>query len=252
MGTVFDMFPWLVCPPVAAFPTRPTIQVDSNLPTPIGYWTLDETGGTRVGTYGARDLEVVGTVGYSTGKVGNAVHLGGTDIGSLGPASMGSPTYLVGANVLYVAGWFYAASLQNSNQGSLVLAIHGEEFPYYSVIPSFDGVNLKLDLAVTMSEGMGGYIQSPALSAGTWYFWETYVNPPANEIGIRLNRGSWATSTAGDTTFGANIAEAVYGPASNPSGYGDDYLHDGIGLYGHMLTDAESEALYNSGLGAQP
>lgn len=229
----------------------PPVAEDPNLPTPIGYWKFDETSGTRAGTHGAPDLAVVGTVGYSAGKVGNAVHLGGTDIGSLGPASMGSPTYLVGANVLYVAGWFYAASLQNNNQGSLILAIHGEEFPYYSVIPSFDGVNLKLDLAVTMSEGMGGFIESPALFAGTWYFWETYVNPPANEIGIRLNRGSWATSTAGDTTFGDNIAESIYGPASNLAGYNDDYLHDAIGLYDHILTNAESAALYNAGAGAQ-
>jgi len=209
-----------------------------------GFWTLNETSGTRTDSMGASTLsETGGTVSSTTGKIGNAATFSGSNYLS----ATDSSTLSTGDIDFTVAGWVYLESKTgnkaiiskwdsstNNKEYALSYISTSDRFTFFA---SGDGTS-NLSIAANA-------FGSPQLN--TWYYvvaWHDTVN---NTLNIQVNDGT--VSTRSSYTAGVFDGAAPFALGSYDNSVFLSGRIDAVGFWKRALTSGERTALYNSGNG---
>lgn len=198
----------------------------------IAHWKMNETSGTRVDSHASNDLTDGSSVGYATGKIGNAVDFDG------------STDYLYiadNADISFGDEDFSFTFWWNPDNVALNREIFAKGgTAEYRVMQRSDG-KIRLNVLATSVDS------TETLSAGTWYFVHAYHDAAGNVMGVSINNGtpntlshsSGCTDGSGDLVFGARNAS---------TNYVDGQL-DSVSFWNALLTSGELADLYNSGAG---
>jgi len=218
------------------------------------YWPLDEQSGTRYDAQGSNDLTDVNTVGYATGKQGNAadfvaanaeylssaaeaLNFGAGDFSFslwLQPSSSLSTNYATGGRVIQrrgtgvfgsAAGWQFVVYKSGSN---CLLTNSGFD----------DGSNSKAFAQVTLG------------AIGAWIHLVGVVDRTAGTMKLYADGSLVSTEDISAVTGSVNTARAFTLGASdvNPTQYFDG-LMDEVSLWtGKALTEGEVAWLFNDGV----
>jgi hypothetical protein len=229
---------------VGTLSTYSPVSADDN-PGPtniVGCWSMDETSGTREdASLNNYDLTDNNTVGYNTGKVGNAADFVAANAERL---SINDNVAMSGGDVdFYWAGWVYVSGNTGAFQTILAKA-SGAAYEYEFYIPGNPPSALKFYKEPNTVIATGGN-----LSATTWYFVEAKHDAINNTIGVAINNGSWTTASTATGISDTTGALWVGGDPKAAAGYWQGRIDELIMYRGRILTDAERTWLYNSGNG---
>lgn len=206
------------------------------------YWKLEETSGTRNDSKGSSHLTDYNTVGYTTGKQGNAADL-------------------VEANdeMLYCAS---NSSLELSSDTSFTICLWsfdtgghtgGLLFKGFGADPKVCEYAIYYDSSSKMSCYCGnnvtvGTVQSTETIPGAeWHFTVFWHDAVADKLYVQIDNG---TPTSADWSGGTFTGTADLTIGKMP--YYDNYIGarlDEIGFWKRTLTADERTILYNSGSG---
>jgi len=231
----------------ADFPSGPAVSTLST--SLISFWKMDETSGSRYDAVSGYTLTDNNTVGYATGKNGNA----------------GDFEY-ANSEMLYRAD--NAALSFNANENFTIACwINLESATTYRPIISKNngleesGVEYNLSLYNSepyLSTGNGTaatYVDWGAtLSTGTWYMLCAWYNTTTDSIYIQVNNGMPIRALAVYEPFDGggdfHIGAWTY------SNYFMDGLIDDVGIWGRagnaVTGKAMADSIYNSGNGWRP
>lgn len=210
----------------------------------ISHWALDEASGNALDSHGANELADNNTVGAAVGKI-----VGSRDFenGSAERFTLADNADLSFADdAFHFAGWVQLESV-GANRAIIEKGTgsHGEYELYYVQ------ASTQFRLDVYSSTGFGGGHTVLASSFGTpslatWYFLECWHDPVANEIGIRVNRG-----TANTTSHSTGILDGAGGFKLGSDSFANhfDGLMEGWSLWSVKKSDADMDAIYNAGAG---
>ncbi|MBK6639703.1 MAG: LamG domain-containing protein [Rhodocyclaceae bacterium] len=210
------------------------------------WWDFNETSGTRVDAHGSFDLTDSNTVGYGTGKKGNASYM------LWGSVELFYRTDEAGLNFTgdwTLSGWIKSDTIDNTTRRVLTKykssPNSGREF-----LIQVSNVDNCIGFYVYKSDGTGvsARFTSSALSANTWYHVAVWCDHTNNVIGISVNGGTPVT-TAWTGTVNNGAARLVFGNYDGAASGGWDGYHDEWCWYGRVLTSDERDWLYNSGTG---
>lgn len=208
------------------------------------WWSLNETSGSRADSHGSFTLTDNNTVGYGTGKQGNASFM---QSGAAESLTRDDEAGLDFTGDWTLSGWINSGFIDSSTRRVLTK---------YRTSPVTDrefliqiGTDNKIILAVYKSDGAGVSAKwDTALSASTWYHVSAWCDHTNDVIGIAINAGTPVT-TAWTGTVNNGGAQLMFGNYSGASsGYWDGY-HDEWCWYGRILTSDERDWLYNGATG---
>ena len=206
----------------------------------VAWWSLDETSGTRADSHNSYDLSVVtGTGSYAAGVVANAfdTDVAGTP-GTLGITDAAAEWTDIADTTMTFCGWV-KLRVGTGNDG-----LWGKWGGGQNSYLLWTGTNT-IKWGYTVDTAACTVSQTP----GTWYFVEAYHDADANEMGLSLNRGTYATKAVpsgfATSTAGFAVGTYQYGLASLVS----DSLIDELAAWSRRLTTDELDELYNSGSG---
>jgi hypothetical protein len=199
----------------------------------VSYWKLDETSGTRFDSVSANNLSDIDTVGFATGKIGNAAEFTGTN-------------YL-STNTVLSSGPFSVSFWMNSDTvtrpSARIIARYGNGVPADQAWRA----SLRDDNAVITVGSTTLSIPNIA-SAATWHHFSFWYNDVAQEIGIQFDT---TIQTTPQTTgyVNTNVDFTIGTLAGGPSSVSFRGLVDEVGVWSRVLTAAERTQLYNGGAG---
>jgi hypothetical protein len=225
-------------PPTREFPNNSTEL--SLLQGLVSWWSLDETSGDRIDSHGSNDTSIVGSVGNTTGVVGNAATFSGS--ASTDYLLKTSATGLSGAQDFSIVGW--ARTDQKFTDGPVIT--HGTSG------------NANSDWLIRLDGG--GYVRFQVLGSSTttldatsygliandtWMFIHAYHDKTAAEIGISIDDGTYDTAAliATITHTATELRIGNYGFEEL------DGMADELAFYNRLLLPAEVTAIYNGGAG---
>lgn len=223
-------------------PLMMAAQASTLLAGLLGFWKLD---GNAADALAANNGTLVGTGGWTTGKLGSAYQSPGT-VGSY--ISLGSSPTLKPATAVSVAAWLYFTSAPTANQRTCSDWHQDGGADRWILGYSPDGTNLYNHMwGVSSSIGAFG----STLAINTWYHvvltWEQ-----ANGGWFRTYRDSSLVGGGGGYT-GALPTLATAKPLCIGSQYNTGGCLTGcvdeFGLWNRALTAAEVSELYNAGTG---
>ena len=205
----------------------------------VSWWSLDETIGTRDDSHGSNNLVDHNTVGYTTGKQGNASAFTAANSEYLDIAD--NADLSLNGTDFTVAGWVNLSSKSNyrdiivkgyttsSNREYALIYDHTiDRFGFY-VSPN----------GTTSYNVNANTFGSP--STGTWYFVVAWYD--GSNLYISVNNG-----VADSITYSSGVYDGT-----QPFGLGYNYYHDGsmdeVAVYKRVLTAEERSWLYNAGSG---
>jgi hypothetical protein len=201
----------------------------------VAYWNLQETAGTRFdSTANSNNLTDNGSVGSSTGIVGDAANFDGTNTLSL---ASNSAVTLDGTTDFTIAGWFKTSSTATQT-------IVGKEIASSTASEYLLFVTSGTNLYWRVGNSSGTLIKS-GLSTGSWNFFVAQYDTSTGDIGLSVNGGSFITTAA--TPF--TITDAFYLGSRDNSSLFFNGLLDEVGIWKRLLTLLEITGLYNSGSG---
>lgn len=221
---------------------RGTAAASSLLTDLVAYWKLDETSGNRADS-GPNGLSLTdsGSVGYTTGKQGNAAVFDGT-AKYLGRTS---DAYTQTGDIDFtLAGWFRAA---NTNEGMLVTRdlYLAREYnlqwglaPGWATFSVWDATDARRMAHVT------------GLTHSTWYYVVAWHDAAENTVNLQINNGTVASTSMVNAAKAAGTCEFRVGARAYVAseGYFNGTI-DEVGFWKRVLTADERTALYNSGNG---
>jgi hypothetical protein len=219
----------------------------------ISWWKLDETSGTRYDSHGSLHLSDNNTVGYGTGKQGNAADFEASNQETL-YRSLGSSELSFGDEGVTWAYW-----VKHESDGNTVaqqhISIRDTAGSQYSEIRLRWGeANNTFDLLLANSLNWNRVVTwSGTPSTGTWYFILAWHDPVANTMNLQVNDGavnSFSDSYGLWDGGGVSTREIRIGRLVN---YTTDQYMDGlideVCVWNAVLSSDERSWLYNSGAG---
>jgi hypothetical protein len=231
--------------PAAAAPQPAPLMSNPGATGLVSCWSLNETSGNRADLYGGNTLTDNNTVGYATGKVGNAAdfELDTSEYFTGNGYSLASKSFTIAgwvnlesktANRIIASQWDFA---NNRRQWQLIYQQSTDRFVFQMTT---DGTFTTAFSASADSFG------SP--STGTWYYIVGTYNR-GTSISISINGTTDTTNTANlmYTTQTAGYGMGMYNPVGGTNYY--DGLMDEFIFYERALTSDEISWLYNSGNG---
>jgi hypothetical protein len=210
----------------------------------VSWWDLDETSGTRVAAVGETDLTDVNTVGYTSGKVGNAASFVAARTEYLYSVDGSIPE--PAATSMSWSLWFYPTV--NGIKYLMAKSSAGADFaPYVTVNPAFGGGEVQVLFANTLGStfqaggtGVSGLLNSWNHLVITWDLSTQVINAYVNGTALA---GSPVTLTG---TVQNNTGWFLVGAV--PGAFWDGYV-DLLGIWSRVLTADEITELYNAGAG---
>ena len=212
-------------------------------------WYLNETSGTREDAIGDVDLTDHGTVGYESGKVGNAATFVSARSEYL---SHSNQSDLQIANKAWqVTCWF------KNDDTSKVNAIIGKgktepdnqsEFVLYSYSLG------RLNFITRSADHIVYNVASTATpTEGSWHFITVWHDPDNDDIGISVNNGQMfiATAPTGGLFQGPGDFYIGHNSLSDPVQLCDGAIDAVHMWFGRLLTVDELTYMYNSGNGRE-
>lgn len=207
----------------------------------ISWWNLDETSGMRYDAHGSNHLTDVNTVGYQTGKKGNAADFewGNAEYLTIND----NPSLSFGDEDMTMGVWIKVESF--STGAEAIFGKWGAVDEYHLYIgPTVNSPRFAVNNGSVVTVVDWGSV----LSVGVWYFimgWHDSVN---NQIGICVNNGTPVTAShTGGILDGASAFRfGSYDPIDIEK---FDGLMDEVFLYRKLLSADERSWLWNGGLG---
>jgi hypothetical protein len=230
---------------------------DSLLTDLVAWWSLDEESGTRYDSHASYDLTDNNTVGYISGKQGNAADFVHANDEYLSAADISAPW---SANSdMTIAAWIKIDTSNNdaarawlaltwgiapsSNLGELAVGAESGGNPKYPFFIIRDTVNSAWINAVS----------STVLVHDTWALIIGEWDSAARTARIYVNNGAPAEATGAAGAAHNSVAEdfAVGAESYDPSNnaYHNDDSKDEIAIWARKLTSDERSRLYASGAG---
>jgi len=203
----------------------------------VAHWTMDETTGDRVDVHNGFALVPTGTVGYTTGKIGNCL-TAATD-GRLSATSNDLLAY--DWNALTVTAWVYIPTAY-VEVGCITKGV--DWFFYFE--------NDLLYFSVAGEPADSSVISyATTLAVDTWHFIAArFDNSGLRKAQVKLNNGAWQTSAIGLT--GANVVKNTINyiriNRTNQAKYGT-WNYDSVSIWNRALSDDEVEGIRNEGNG---
>lgn len=205
----------------------------------VHYWTLDEQSGTRNDSVGSAHLTDNNTVGYSSGKNGNAASFVGANSESLSSNTLAVPAVEADFTASL---WFY----MNSSVGGQALLTQ------WGTIGSNTGL-FSLGYYMTTPGALDLYVwdaayknASVAVTTSAWHLAVIWYSTTDKKFYLSVDNGTPASiAVAGINTL------ATYGiRIGSESGqrYSNSNI-DEVGIWNRVLTAQERATLYNSGAG---
>lgn len=214
----------------------PQWQDNPGLTGLVAYWSLDEMSGTRVDSFSSNDLTDNNTVGYTTGKIGNAASF-----------VSGNAEYLSIADNAEVStgdvDWSLEMWVNLSNKSAAyVLASKWDGIGSQEWILYYNQGVDRFELTSPTQTVTANALGSP--QAGAAYFLYVWHDADANVVGIRVddeyeNTGVWNAPADGSSSF--QLGRAISG---HLSGWLDE-----VAFRKRLLTPAEITWRYNGGVG---
>jgi hypothetical protein len=211
----------------------------------IGYWSLEESGGTAVDAHGTNDLaESGGTIDGATGKVGTGRDFEADNVRSLTHAS--NSDLQTGDIAFTFAFWIKTESDAAAVVRGIVSKRGGSNEEYF-IGHHPTGQKIQIDVA-----GAAGYASrtqlssTTALTIGTWHFVVCWHDPVANTINIQIDNGT-PDSTAHSAGIYVGTDNFVLGAGTFALSL--DAVLDELGFWKRVLTSDERTELYNAGDG---
>lgn len=220
------------------------VATHATLPTGlVSYWSLEETSGTREDAVGTNDLTDVNTVGYATGKRGNAADLENDNNESLSIAD-GTQSGLDITGSFSISLWIKPESFDENTPlvGKWQHATNNQYLLYLEATA----------LGLLTDNSCSGYtyaniVKAHGMATGNWYMATVTYDSSSAVATFYVNATSIGTSTAQTPT---NCSATFYlGDRHNNGVPQFDGLMDEVGIWSKALTVSEVTDLYNGGAG---
>lgn len=218
----------------------------------VGYWDLDETGGTRADSLGSNDLTSAIPPSWAAGKVGNAVQCGAP--GQLAPID--SSDFITGDVDYTIAAWIYMSDLPAVGEIDTYLA----KTSWDTGTSTYDGgyelvawnQGAGTFFVFTVAGAAGGVVGSVSYTGtfedDTWYFVVAWHDAASGEVGLSVDNGSDHTAATFGTPVDSSSDFVACGLnpyyVSPPEGRVDE-----LGFWSRLLTEEERDVLWNDGDG---
>lgn len=208
----------------------------------VGYWALEEAGGTRFDSRGTNDLTDNNSVGQAVGKIGNAAQFVAASGEFL--EALDNDFLSVGGTSFTIASWVYldstidqviASKYTNSSADSeFILRILSGRYRFTSI----------------QSNGGNSSVQTAAglVVTNTWTYVIGWYDLGAGTVSIQVNNGTVVSAT-GATFPPLNSTSSFRIGAWNPSAQFFNGRIDEVALWKRVLIASERTALHNSGSG---
>jgi hypothetical protein len=222
----------------------------STLTKLIAYWRMDESSGNRLDSVGALDLEPLGTVNHTTGKLGDgavALPSAATWLAAVGtvPADFSAAT-------MTLAGWLRIDTASGtSTRAFLQFKVHnGSGGNIRELMLSINNNTGELELNTrdvdTDTDETVVASTFGALSTGTWY--HVVIVWDGNDARLLVN-GTEDSGSAKSMFGSLTIQSHVFGYST---GSDHEISLDDWGLWNEEISATDISDLYNSGTGAVP
>lgn len=205
----------------------------------VSWWDLDEESGTRYDAIGSYDLTDVNTVGYESGKIGNAASFVSANSEALRYAPV-TPDGLWPSSSFTISMWIKAASM---GDGKVYLASIGNNNNGGIGIQNAAGKMYCFVKDGTTSTG----ICSISGVAGAWFNLIYKYDASAGKCYAIVNNGTPIEAAA--SGYNAPTFAGTEWELSTASASGCNASIDLVGVWHRALTADEITELYNSGDG---
>lgn len=216
----------------------PTVGFD--LTDLVAHYTLDQGSQTRYDSHGSNDLSPTGTVGQTTGKLGDCAQFDG-NTGYLSNAADNMPS---GDIDFTICGWFYlntsvtaskAIQRWNYTVGKRQWQVSLNDSKWFFVV-SNDGQNAG---STNLYWGSDAALQE-------WQFVCAWHDSTANTLNLQVNDGTPVSAEHSGGCYDADSPMSIGQMIGNVVCYG---RLDEVSIWNRLLTDAERTHLYNGGSG---
>jgi len=210
----------------------------------VAWWSLDETSGTRADSHGSFDLTDNNTVGYTTGKQGNAASIVAANDEYLSHAH--HVDLRMGDRDFTVAGWFYYTSSSETSAG-IVMKGDTASGDGWAVQRSSTSSNI---VGIARNATNTAYVLTPVIAAAvdTWHFFIFEFDTATDTLSLETNRGTPTTNTLTNGSYASETEPFQIGANTPGTRHIDGYI-DEVAIWHRILTSDEKDALYNSGSG---
>jgi hypothetical protein len=211
----------------------------------LAHWKLDETAGARADAHGSADLTDNNTVGYATGKLGNAADFEDDNDEYLSRQVEDSAALKLGTDSAFtVAAWINIESDPVSGTGGIVS--FGSLSEGWSLTKRTSGNAIRL-YWTGQTSSTTHQIAAPA--TGVWALVMAWHDPVADKLYLQVNDGTPAEKAWSDGSDDDPTSDFQIGAYATGHNFGFDGLIDEVSLWDRVLTDDERAGLYNSGAG---
>jgi hypothetical protein len=219
----------------------------------VSYWKLDEASGDALDSHSTNHLtETSGTIGSTTGKIGNCrdFELGDTEYFTIADSAALS----TGDIDFTLACWVNLESKTASQRQTLISKYNttGNQREYWLTYnpQTAPGTSNPFGFTISATGSSTVVIRESTTfgtpSTGTWYFVVAWHDSVANTVNIQVNNGTVdSTSHSGGVFDGTS--PFVLGARETVDNL--DGLLDEVGFWKRVLTSDERTALYNGGNG---
>ena len=208
----------------------------------VSFWTLNEESGTRADSVGSNDLTDNNTVGFDTGKVGNAASFVQANSEYL---SVTDDSLNTGDEDFTLALWIKPTSTGVGTGFLSIVGVEGECVIWYR--GSFSDLRVRVWRSVsgTLDLAGGGSLATDAFtSLVLWY------DQSAQTLYMSKNNAAAISTSLGEAKAAATSNPFTVGSENTVGSYFDGLI-DAVGFWGRVLTDDERTELSNSGDGAE-
>ena len=213
----------------------------------ISWWKLDETSGTRYDSHGSNNLSDINTVGYATGKKGNAADFEGDNYEHLKINDNASLSF--GNESFTIVCW---AKFETTSGAKVIISkfdygYKKKEYEVYQKVSTYR-IGFKVSQnGTTENEVLANTFGD--ISAGTWYFIAAVHDSTNDKMIISINGTSDSINYSGGCND--NTSPFAIGCEFNSGAVKTQYdgLVDEAAIWRRALTADEISWLYNSGNG---
>lgn len=219
----------------------------------ISWWKMNETSGVRYDSHGSNDLSDPVSVGYGTGKVGNAAHFINANNDYINHAD--NADLSVAAQDVGFYGWFNIDSLWD-NARFTILAKQDVIYDEYRIdVYKPVAQSARFITTIRKADNSGAVatdwstVGVPYVSASTWYFVAWWYDHSAQTEYLQINNGTVYSVNHAVDLFYDNIAVFTFGAHSNWNWWFNGLLDEWCMFKDYFLTADERTWMYNSGNG---
>jgi hypothetical protein len=215
----------------------------------VSHWKLNEPStDNRVDSHGSNDLQAVNAVTSAAGIIDDALSVQANSRQLKTLSGDDSELAPVGDVDFSIGSWFFR---EEAGLGHLITRHNGSQGEFSFMLLSNNGTG-DMEFWVYSDGTLGSLttVGTPRGAEDTWRFMQVYHDAAADEIGVRVDAGSWVTAAH---NFGVHIGKPdsfrITGNDNNSGSSGWIGRVDSTSFWNRILSDAEWNELYNAGAG---